>query len=485
MAGKRRIYFHCMFEYEKFGRFTAIVHEGMEPDGEIELQNLGAKKTKQVYSAIHFDADLETLYRINYCSRLAIRVLAPLLTFDCHSSRYLRKTAQTMDWEQFLTIDTTFAITATVSNSKANHSLFVAQVLKDGIADAFREKYGKRPSVDIRQPDVRLNLRIHKNRAAIALDTSGESLHKRGYRKRSVKAPLQEALAAALVHKSEWNGDRPFWDPMCGSGTILCEALMKYCRIPSQYLRTQFGFERMPGFDRKRWETIKRDADAAIRDLPQGLISGSDISAESVKAARTNLCLLPSGRNVHIYKGSFQDTEPCEHAVIVTNPPYGVRLGTTDEVIELYRDLGNMLKKKCTGSSAFVYVGNPALRKNIGLKPAWRFALKNGPVTGELVRIDSYKVVFHDGTRQASQHPAADQSSGTPRSGASPQDQPQPDPPYHGPTQSLDLDTPAQQHLPAPGSQPKPQPTTRQSASFRTAQKRIQGIRPRNKPFKG
>ena len=274
-----------MYQYQRDG-FFAQAPGMMEELCEQELIELGATNTKTAYRGAYFKADKPALYRINYTSRLLSRVLAPLVTFHCRTTNALMKTAEKIHWEEIFSLDKTFAISASVAKSQITNSLYASQVLKDGIADYFREKFGKRPNVDTVSPDVRFNLHIEKDTAVISLDASGESLHKRGYRLLAGEAPMQETLAAAIIRLSKWDGDNPLWDCMCGSGTILCEALMHYCRIPAQKLRNKFGFFYLPDFDLKLWEKLKDEQDKKIRPLPKGLIIGSDKSQKVIEVAK-------------------------------------------------------------------------------------------------------------------------------------------------------------------------------------------------------
>ncbi len=380
-----------MYEYQSSNIYFAQVTGMMEGLGQQELQELGATDTKLSYRGVYFKADHETLYRINYISRLLSRVLAPLKNFYCDNTGVLKKTADTIEWDDFLTVDNTFSITSSVANSKINNSLYASQCLKDGIADYFRNKFGKRPDVDTVNPDVRFNLFIEKDAAVISLDTSGESLHKRGYRLLAGEAPMQETLAAAIIQLSNWDGQNTLWDPMCGSGTILCEALMHYCRIPAQKLRKNFGFFHLPDFDKNLWEKIKEESDSKIRPLPKGLIKGSDKSQKIIEVANDNLSRLPYSNNVQLECHPFQHVKQFNNGTIITNPPYGIRLGDPEEVKDLYRELGDFLKQNCTGTSAFIYTGEPSLRKYIGLKTSRRIHLVNGKLEGVLLQIDSYE----------------------------------------------------------------------------------------------
>lgn len=380
-----------MFEYQENNIYFAQVPGMMEKLCEEELIELGATETKTDYRGVYFKADSETLYKINYTSRLISRVLAPLVSFPCHTEKILLKNAEKINWEKIFSIKETFAISASVSKSKITHSLYASQVLKDGIADYFRAKFNERPSVDVKNPDVRFNLHIEKDKAVISIDTSGESLHKRGYRLLAGEAPMQETLAAAILRLSNWNCEVPLWDCMCGSGTILCEALMYYCKIPAQYLRKNFGFTHLPDFNIKLWEKVKQEADSKIRPLPEGMISGSDKSQKILEVAKENLSRLPFSEKVELKCRPFSHAKSFENGILITNPPYGIRLGEVEEVKLLFKELGDFIKQKCKGTTAFIYTGNPELRKSIGLRTSKRIPLVNGKLEGVLFQIDSYE----------------------------------------------------------------------------------------------
>ncbi len=380
-----------MYEYQKNNTFFAQVPGMMEEICEGELIELGAKNTKVAYRGIYFEADHSTLYRINYTARTISRVLAPLKSFYCNNSHAIMKTAEQVEWEKIFSVDQTFSITSSVSKSTINNSLYASQVLKDGIADYFRAKFGKRPNVDTVTPDVRFNLFIEKDRAVLSLDTSGESLHKRGYRLLAGEAPMQETLAAAIIRLSKWDGEKHLMDCMCGSGTIICEALMHYCRIPAQKLRKNFGFFYLPDFNKALWKKIKDESDSKMRTLPKGIISGCDKSQIALKVAKDNLSRLPYSESIILSAHPFQHMQQFEDGVLITNPPYGIRLGERTEVENLYKELGDFIKTKCKGTSAFIYTGDPSLRKFIGLKTSRRIPLVNGKLEGVLLQIDSYE----------------------------------------------------------------------------------------------
>ena len=367
-----------------------MIAEDLKPVGEEELRELGASELKTAYRGIFFRSDIETLCRINYQSRFFSRIMAPLITFDCHSDRYLYSTAKSIDWSQFLTPDSTFAVFASVHDSKITHSQFAALRLKDAIADWFMDKYGRRPSIDTIAPDLWIGLRIFANKAYIRLDTSGGSLHRRGYRKFSVEAPMQETLVAALVKLSGWDGSSPLYDPFCGSGTILCEALMKYCRIPSGFLRKRFGFENLPEFNSDDWINLKNSIDDGIRELPEGLISGSDISSEAVNAASKNCSLLPSGSRVILKTTPYLKIEELKNMTIVTNPPYGLRLRKYGNMELFIKEIGDFLKQRCMNTNAWIYFGKRKLIKSVGLKSTVKIPLHNGKLDGRFVLYEIY-----------------------------------------------------------------------------------------------
>jgi len=379
-----------MFEYQKTSRYFAQVAGKMEELAAAELKEFGVREITPVYRGVWFKTDLDHIYRINYRARLISRVLAPIITFDCHSTKYLYSTAIKIKWDEFLTKDNTFAIFANVSNSKINHSKYAALVLKDAIADYFTDLAGERPSIDREEPDVWISLHIEKNKAHISIDTSGGPLHKRGYRMQSVPAPMQETLAAAIIRLSGWKGDEPLWDPMCGSGTLLCEALMHYCRIPAANERINFGFQYLPDYDPEKWGKIEKDSVRLSRDLPADLIFGSDKDSLSVTASRKNLNTFTEGRNVKINEMDFRDHPGIRNSVIVCNPPYGIRLGEESKLKILYQEFGDFLKNRCKGSIAYIYCGNRDLIGSIGLKPSFKIPLVNGNLDGRLIKIEIY-----------------------------------------------------------------------------------------------
>ncbi|MEE8329360.1 MAG: THUMP domain-containing protein [Thermodesulfovibrionia bacterium] len=379
-----------MYEYQKNKLFFAQIADDIKELGAHELSELGAQKINPEYRGIYFNADKKTLYRINYSSRLVSRILAPLVSFNCRNTDQLYKKAKQIKWTDFFSIENTFAIFSNVSNSKINNSHYASLRLKDGIVDSFRDMSGERPDIDTKNPDIWLNLYIRHDKAIISLDTSGGSLHRRGYRKDSVSAPMQETVAAAIIRYSKWDGSVPLYDPMCGSGTLLSEALMHYCRIPSGIFRKHFGFEFLSDYDKPVWTKIKKDLDRQMRDLPRGHITGSDISLQAIKAARMNIRKLPHGEKIKLEMLDFRKGNGLENGVIVTNPPYGIRMGERQELDLLYKLFGDFLKQKCKGSTAYIYFGERELIKKLGLRATWKKPLKSGGLDGRLVKYELF-----------------------------------------------------------------------------------------------
>lgn len=378
------------YTYQTNSRYFAQVAPDMEQFVIEELQALGITDIKSAYLGVYFVATKEQLYRLNYTSRMIVRILAPILEFPCKDPDELYRQAKKIEWKKFLDLDKTLAVFATLTHSEMKHTQYASRRLKDAVVDWFREKYGKRPDVDPENPDLWLNVHVENNHATISVDTSGGSLHRRGYRKQQVQAPIQETLAAAIIKMSGWDGSTPLYDPMCGSGTLLCEAMMQYCRIPSGYLRNHFGFFCLPDFDKNLWEKIRKEEDSKIRKLPLGLIAGSDISQKAVQISRDNAKNLPYGQNIRFSIKAFQKIESLKNTTIVSNPPYGIRLGEKEEVGELFQDLGDFLKQKCQGSTAYIYFGEREFLKRIGLRSTWKKQLANGGLDGRLAKFEIF-----------------------------------------------------------------------------------------------
>jgi len=376
-------------EYQKNNKYFAQVAGSLENIAALELDELGATEINSTYRGVSFSANYPALYHILYHTRTCTRILAPLISFKCHSEKYLHTTAMQVEWESMFNLDKSFGITCNVANSSIQNSLFASQRLKDGICDRFREKYGNRPDYDQKKPDIRFNLHVNENWANISLDLGGDTLHKRGYRLVSNAAPLQETLAAAIIRITQWNGEMPIYDPFCGSGTILQEALMHYCRIPAGFLRKKWGLFFLPDFDLPLWQNMKYSSDDNIRTLPPDLIKGSDISPRNVSIARKNLNVFEQGEAVKIITSDFRNLAELNNCTIACNPPFGVRI-SNEENEKLLNDFGDFLKKNSRGSKAFILVGSKEIASALRLRTKMNKLLKNGNIDSRLLRIDLY-----------------------------------------------------------------------------------------------
>lgn len=375
--------------YQNTDRYFAMVADDIKDLATDEIQKLGATDISPTYRGLYFSATAEALYRINYCAAIINRILAPLMEFDCHSDRYLYRQIREFPWEEIMRNTDSLAIFATVVHSNIKHSRYAALKLKDAIVDRFRERTGKRPMIDRHNPDLWLNLFIRNNHATISIDTSGGSLHRRGYRQSGGTAPMIETLAAALIRLSEWDGRTPLTDPFCGSGTILAEAYLKAGQLPPNLLRRQFGFQQLPDYSPKIWAQVKREGRATHNPGAADLIRGSDFDGAMVAQARHNLNQLPGGKGISIQREDIFDREKIE-GIIITNPPYGKRLSPDTALEDFYRRLGDFLKQRCQGATAFIYFGERKYLKSIGLRPSWKKPIANGGLDGRLAKFELY-----------------------------------------------------------------------------------------------
>jgi 23S rRNA (guanine2445-N2)-methyltransferase len=380
-----------MYLYQQDNTYFAQIAGGLEELGARELKSLGATKVNIINRGLDFCADRETLYRINYRSRLVTRVLAPLAKYEAKTGEELYLGAKKVDWTQMMRLEQTFAVFANVSNSEINNSHFASLKVKDVVADMFRKRYrNKRPNVDSVNPDLWINVHIYDNQVTVSIDCSGGSLHRRGYRQDAVEAPIQETLAAAILDIAGWDGKKPLYDPMCGSGTILSEAWLKAGNIPPGILRKKFGFMMLPDFDKRPWVKVKLAEEHKVKLVRGGLIRGSDIDAKSVAKTRANNARIPGGDELRVRTSDFRDLPPLKDTLIVCNPPYGIRLKAGDDMELFFKEFGDFLKQKCQGCQAFIYFGDRELVKSVGLKSSMKMPLRNGGLDGRLVWYEIY-----------------------------------------------------------------------------------------------
>ncbi len=373
------------------GSFPVIAKtlSGLEEALAAELQELGIK-AELLHRAVSFTGSNETLYRANYCSRLALRFLKFIASFEVVKQEDLYDQVKAIAWEEFITESQSFAIDAVINQSAFTNTLFVAQKAKDAIADRFRTIYGVRPSVDLEHPDLRINIHLQKEQCTVSLDSSGYSLHKRGYRKRTWEAPISEVLAAGLIRLSGWDRQTPLYDPMCGSGTIPMEAAMLASATPAGYFRQEFGFMKWRDFDAALWERIKIEANAHIRPVTVP-IHGSDTARQAIHAAKINIRKTHLGPDVQIQVANFHATKPpFEHGMMIMNPPYDERI-QLDDGIAFYRSLGDTLKHLYSGWQAWIISSDLKALKFFGLKPSRKIPLFNGPLECRFVKFDLYE----------------------------------------------------------------------------------------------
>jgi putative N6-adenine-specific DNA methylase len=347
-----------------------------------ELQNLKVKAVRSSFRGVFAPQTIENVYRINYGSRLATRVLWPLKHFNCKDKDSLYRASKEIPWLNYLDETKTFAIDSNVSHPNIRNSLYGAQVMKDGVCDRIREEKGARPSVDVKNPDVQLNLFIHNNRGIISLDTSGAPLYKRGWRTLSSVASIQENLAAALLMEARYKSDTILCDPFCGSGTFLIEAALLATKTPAGYFRKSWGFLLMSEHEPLLWEEIKEELNAERIPLQPGKIFGADQDREAIQICQTHLQNVGFAKEIEVVQASIARYRPrTPPTLVVTNPPFGKRLETSKEI---YRQLGEFVKRSSpTKVRAWVLAPDEELVSATGLTILSSFPFYHGGLSIE------------------------------------------------------------------------------------------------------
>ena len=353
-----------------------------------ELRKLGAQNIKPMNRAVSFKGDKGFMYKANLNLRTALRILKPIAHFQAHDEKELYKKLCEIDWTAIFDLNATFATHATTHSEIFTHSKYASLVMKDAIADTFRNKFDKRPNVDPEMPDVSINLHIAKHTCTVSLDSSGDSLHKRGYKSDAVTAPMNEVLAAGLILLSDWNKISNFHDPMCGSGTILIEAALIAYNIPPNIFRERFGFEGWKDFDPKLWETIK-EASLDKETNYYGKITGSDNFQKAVRISRTNIDNALMHDNIKVTNSDFFETEIAPGTFVMFNPPYGERidLGVND----FYEKVGTTLKHNYQGCTIWLISSDIENMKLIGLKPNQKIKVMNGELECSFRKFEVYE----------------------------------------------------------------------------------------------
>jgi putative N6-adenine-specific DNA methylase len=356
-------------------KIVAKTFAGLESVLAMELKALGAESVTPERRAVSFVGDKSMLYKSNFLLRTALKILKPVAQFRVDKKEDLYLHAKDVRWSDYLTLGKSFSIDSTVQSELFVNSMYASLKVKDAIADYFRESTGKRPSVNQEDPDIRIHIYLMGDYCEISLDSSGESLHKRGYRMGQGEAPVNEVLAAGMILLAGWNGETDFFDPMCGSGTLLIEAAMIAKGIPAGIYRKSFGFEKWLDFDENLFSEIYNadyEKESSIK------IFGSDISIQSCAIAKANIKNAGLAKSIEVESKDFLTLEPpFSNGTIVTNPPYGERL-KTQSITELYRAIGDVLKQKYAGYSAWIISSSEDGFKNIGLKPSRKIELFNG-----------------------------------------------------------------------------------------------------------
>ena len=367
----------------------AKTFKGLEEILAQELIELGANDVQLERRAVSFRGDKALLYRANLCLRTAIRILVPVASFKAKDTDALYAHIKSLDWSRYMTENNTFAIDATVYSESFRNSRFVTYRVKDAIADYWIEKAHKRPSVSTQTPDLLFNVHVAKEQVTLSLDSSGESLHKRGYRVATTEAPINEALAAGMLLLAGWKGQSDFYDPMCGSGTLLIEAALIARNIAPGVFRQSFAFEKWPDFDAELWSDIYND-DSAERDF-EHKIYGSDASFYAIQQAAKNVKSAGVQKDIELRQIRIEELttnnlptslnsqlSTLNSPLVMLNPPYGERLASNKDIEDLYAKIGTALKHQFAGATAWIISSNDAAMKCIGLKPTKKLRLLNG-----------------------------------------------------------------------------------------------------------
>lgn len=389
-----------------------------------EIKDLGAKNVQLNNRAVTFEGDLKMMYKANLCLRTALRVLVPIAEFEVKDEHDLYNKIKTIEWEKYLSVKETLAINCTLSTNLFNHSRYIEQKTKDAIVDKFREKYNERPSVDIMNPDLRIQIYIKNNVCVVMLNSSGDPLYKRGYRDKTNLAPMNEVLAAGLILLSKWDKKSDFIDPMCGSATLSIEAALIAANIPAGSFRPLFGFEKWSNFDVDLWEEVFDEAMEGINTENMPYILAGEISKNVARKAAANIAeanlkkyimlkdisfhdLLPPDRTEKEIEEEKQKAEALEknkeenkswfktrkadRGVIIINPPYGERMDKDEDINTFYAEIGDTLKKNWAGYTAWIITSNMEAAKSIGLASKPKLKIFNGSLECRFMRFEIYE----------------------------------------------------------------------------------------------
>ncbi|VEP13211.1 putative enzyme [Hyella patelloides LEGE 07179] len=372
-------------------KYFATVARGLEDIAAAELKNLGAKEVTTSFTGVSFQGNKELLYKVNLWSRIVFRVLVPIAKVKSFNAQQLYRSVQQIDWSEYLDPDMTLAIDCTGKNKQLNHSHFTALQIKKAIVDQQQKHYGRRSDVEPKLPDLLVNAHIDNNRCTISLDSSGASLHRRGYRPAVGLAPLKETLAASLIQLTEWTPKIAFYDPLCGSGTLPIEATLKALNIAPGLYRDRFGFQSWLDYDETLWDKIVTEANNQQNFTLNVPIIGSDRDFEILTQAQENAQNCNVANHIQfLHQNLSEIIAPADKGIIVCNPPYGERLGNVAELEDLYKMLGDIFKQRFTGWTAYILTGSKHLSKKVGLRTAKRISVYNGSLPCTLLKYELY-----------------------------------------------------------------------------------------------
>lgn len=371
--------------------YFATVARGLESIASQELGHLGAEQIKPEFAGVAFQGDRALLYRVNLWSRYVYRVLMPIATVKAFNAQDLYRGVNKLDWAEYLSPEQSFQVNCTGKNRQLNHSHFTALQIKNAIVDQQRDRHQRRSSIDLEHPDLVINAHIHQNHCQLSLDSTGHSLHRRGYRPAVGHAPLKETLASALLAMAGWTPSQPLYDPLCGSGTFPLEAAMESLNMAPGKFQGGFCFQQWPDFDRPLWQSLLTEAEQGEKEELQAPIWGSDGDRAVIQSARSNAQQCQLAGKIGWHHCDFMDIEaPTDQGILICNPPYGKRLGDAEELGDFYKSMGDILKQRFKGWTAFILSGNKALTKRIGLRTAARFAIDNGNLPCTLLKYELY-----------------------------------------------------------------------------------------------
>ena len=370
-------------------KLVATTFYGLEQVLEKEIEAIGGRDIQIGTRAVTFEGSKKMMYRANLELRTAIRILQVIDEFKVRNEQELYNKVKQFNWPHYFDVHHTFAVTSVVHSRFFSHSQYVALKTKDAIVDRFKEELGQRPNVNVLTPTLRINIRIQGEKCTLSLDSSGESLHKRGYRINTVDAPINEVLAAGMILLSGWQGDRPLLDPMCGSGTIPIEAALIASNTPANLYRNSFGFQRWQNYNQEAWESVLSSAKAQIKSVEVPIFA-SDTNLRAIKISEENIAEAKLEAVIQLEKKDFFKREaPAENGVIIMNPPYDERL-VQEDIGRFYKSIGDHLKGSFQGYEAWVISSNLEAFKQFGLRTSKKLTLFNGPLECKYQKYEMY-----------------------------------------------------------------------------------------------